>query len=312
MKRLGSVNILNGPASFEVPAGQYGSFVLRAAGTNQAGQTLTLANLGNVSVTIGGHGYGYASFTSLNNVQALMQGLVETATAAGAAFTHTSMMPASYVGDGNVFDVARQDNIYIDVDLSGVTGVIVASGTLELYGVKQVGAQAYWPKLAMLTRNIAASSVDPVELKYDNIGFLYFDGLTNIASIRVARDGEIVVDATPAQLLAWSNWRWNPAAALTDEFLLDFVGSKLFDESLSDSFEISIETNAGGAATPMLLAVSMEPTPTTLDRSRATYRAEVNSKIKRKTNLGRVRAVGVVSRLSGSTMPVTLSPKKRR
>lgn len=298
MKLLGSTNILSGAASFPIPAGQYGGFMIRAAGTNQAGQTLTLANLGNVSVAVQGHGVIYSSFTALNNIPALARGVVETATAAGAAFTHSAFILPSFVSDGNIFDVSAQDNWFVDVSLGGVTGVIVASGTLEIFGIPQDGAQAYFPKMAMQSRNIAASSTDQFTLSMDNIGFLWIDGLTNIDTITIAIDGQTKVFGSPAELLAFSNWYWNPATALTDEILLDFVKSKTFDESLSDKFEITILTNAGGAATPVIIPISYEPTPQLFNRSKATYIAKRQDKLDRKSAAQKLSAVDISNKLS--------------
>ena len=297
LKRLGSFNILNGAASFPVPAGQYGGFMLRAKGTNQAAQTLTLANLGNVSIEVGSHGFAYESYAAQNGINALMRGLAESSSAAGGAFSHMIYLPASYVNDGNIFDVSPIDNYYIKVDLSGVTSTIVVSGTLELFGVPQIGAQAYFPKIAMMTRNIAASSTDPVDLNIDNVGFVYMTGLTNVSAVRISQDGQLVVDAETADLIAQTNYEWNPATAVTDEILLSFVKSGLFDESLSDSFNITIESGSGGAATPTIVVVSMDPTPKTLERSRATFQSVVNNKIQRKGELGRTRAVQVTEML---------------
>jgi len=305
MKQLRSHNILSGPANLKVPAGQYGALALRFSGTNQAGQTLTLANCGNITATWRSVSFMSVPVTEMNILNAHVGGVPESATAAGAAFTHTVVILPSYVGDGNVFDVVETDEFYISVDLSGVTGVIVASGTVTLLGLPQLGAMAYLPHIMSQVANVPASGSFQYDINHDNCAFILLSALTNVSRQEIVRDRLVEVSCTPAEGLAMSNYFDRLETARTDDILFNMVHSGMFDESLADDVHINIFAGAGGAATPVITAICMDGTPDTLARSRDSANAFVNATKARKVNAGKMRAVTV----SNALKPVATAAK---
>lgn len=301
MKLLGSANILAGPASFKVPTGQYARFLLRAAGTNQAGQTLTLANLGLITATWRNIAWTGVSFANVNALNGHVGGAVETATAAGGAFTHSCFLEASYARDGNVFDVTAEDNVYINVDLSGVTAAIVASGTIQLYGLPADGAMAYMPKLFRYTHSVAASGTQPETIAADNIALVFLQTLTNIARVQVSVDNVPQVQGEVAALLAASNYESTLETASTTTLLLNLNRSGLWDERLSDNVIVEVTATGGGAVATDVVFVAVDPTPDTLSRSRATLDSKVAVRQARKLQLNKDRAVKVSRAISGQT-----------
>lgn len=293
MKLLGSANVLAGPATFKIPPGQYSRFLLRVAGTNQAGQTLTLANLGLMTGTWRNINWLSIAAANVNALNNHIGGAVETATAAGGAFTHSMFIEASYKRDGNVFDVTSEDNVYVSIDLSGVSAVIVVSGTVELYGFDADGAMAYLPKLFQYTHTVAASGTQPETIAADNVGMLFVTPLTNIARVQVNVDNVPHVQGALAALLSGSNYESVLETASTTTLLLNLNRSGLWDESLSDNVVVELTAGGGGAVSSAVCFVSIDPTPDVLTRSRATLDNKIAVKQSRKLGLGKDRAVKV-------------------
>lgn len=298
MKRQDSKSILAGPAIMEVQPGQYAGFMVRVVGTNQAGQTLTAANLGTLSGRIKGKPFYAVSFAATQTINNIDMGFIEAASAAGGAFTFSAFIPASRVGDGNIFDVVETDSLTIELDLSGVTAVIVLTGTVQLFGVPQEGSQLYLPEVFGQMPTIAASSLDDVTLRYDNISSVYVVTTTNLNRVTATKDGQSVVDATAADLQALSNADNRHEAAFTAGFKIDLNRSGSIGEGLSDQVKLSLETGAGGAFGGTIVAVGHSFTPAAFARSAALASAMTNDRLKAKVQSGKTDVAQVVKAVS--------------
>ena len=268
-------------------------------GTNQAAQTLTAANIGNIRAVTRGRPFvslGLADLQILNNLDL---GFVDAASVAGAAFTYTAVIMASRAGDGNVFDFASQDNAVIEVDLSGVTAVIVDTGTIELFGVAQEGSQLYTPQMFINTMNIVAGGTDNLRLPYDNISHLYFTTPTNVDRLSILKDRAQYVSCSWADLIAFSNMDASIEAAFTTGALVNMQRSGAMGEALTDDVEVSVFAGAGGVAAPHIVSVSLDYTPDILVRSQEMVAEMVKGRLRRKVRLGKARPVTAFQQLVG-------------
>jgi hypothetical protein len=303
MRILASSSILSGPVSFRVPAGQYAGFALRVTGTNQAAQTLTAANIGNLTGTWRGVpilNIGFANLQTINNLQ---KGFSEFASSVGAAFRATAFYRATGrpdgETDGNVFDITDDDQLYINLDLSGVTGTIVASGTVQLFGIMSQGAQAYLPRYFQQSRNIASGATDSFDLPHDNISFVWAGTLTNLSRFQLMKDGNVFYQGSPTDMEALSNFENEVESEVTTSFLLPLHRSGALSEALSDSVSLLIDTS-GGAGTPVIVDCCLDFTDDVLTRSRATFQTATNTTLNRKAALQKLRAVAVVQKVQSS------------
>jgi len=299
MKRLDSANMLAGPAQLEISPGQWAAFGLRVSGTNAGGATLAAANLGRVTAKFQGRPFASLGFDDLQILNMMDLGLVEAASAIGAAFAFTAVIQASRVNDGNIFDIQEQDNATIELDLAGL-GALVAAGTVELFGIPQDGSAAYIPQLFSFTPNIAAGTVYTRNLPYENISHVYVTVPTNLASIQLVKDGQLYVDEPWASLIAFSNMDCRIEAAFVLGARVTMHRSGAITEALTDACEVILTAAAGGASTPHIICVSNDFVPTILSRSSATAQQKAISTFNRKAHLGKGRALTVAQAITGS------------
>lgn len=298
MKRLDAANLLGGPVQLRIPPGQFAGYVVRITGTNQAGQTLAAANLGLVTGWQAHRVWLSLQFADLQIINNIDMGLVEAASAAGGAFAFSAIIQASRVGDGNIFHVVESDDKTIALDLAGVTGVIVAAGQIELFGILQDGAQMYMPMLFTQTPNVPANSTQFTNMTYDNISDLYLTTPTNLLTVQVEKDGETPVQCLWADLLAFSNLDNRIEAAFTTGARVNMNRSGTISEALTDNVRVTLTAGAGGAAAPHIIAVSNDFTPDKLQVSSNASVAKAQMKFTRKADLGKSRPVTVAKALT--------------
>lgn len=299
MKRLRSHNILAGAANFTIPAGQYGGFMIRVTGTNQGGETLTIANLGLITSTWRGVSWNSVTYEDVNTLNGHQGGVAEAASGAGIAFTFSAFIMASYGPDGNIFDVTDDDDLIISLDLSGVTGTIVADGLVEIFGLIQDGAQAYVPRLFGRTMTVAASGSEPVAMPQDNIIAIFLRDKTNVARIQVEKDRSIFAQGTWDDLLSVSNFKSVVETGLAESIVINMNESGFFDEKLTDDVTITVDAGVGGATQLHVVSISVDPAPDVMARSRATLDNKQAMVRARKIQLGKTRAAKVSAALQG-------------
>jgi hypothetical protein len=299
MVRGGSSNLLAGPASLELRPGQYAGFMVRIAGLTAAGAAPTLANFGTLGVRYKRGRIFSTTLSAAQEMDTLDFGLVESAigAAGGNPITISAIIPASRVGDGNIFQVGDNDGYELTLDLNGIAAANVASGTVTAFGIPAQGVQKYIPQVFSTVPSIPASGFQNLNLKYENVSALYLFTLTNLDLITVIRDGQVLVDASVAEMLALSNMDNRIEAAHTTGLKIDLNRSGALGEQLSDDLIVKLTATAGGAATPELIVISHDFTPDDLQRSASSVTATVNNALQRKVNAGLTRPVKVVDAL---------------
>jgi hypothetical protein len=290
---LKTASILAGAATLEIAGGQYAALMLRIAGANQAAQTLTVAQLGLVNMKIAGRNYATVRFDDLQTMNQIDLGQVESASAVGAAFTFSAIILASRAPDGNVFHVEPGKGSHVYIDLSGVTGVIVASGNVELYGIPMEGVQSYIPTIQTFAPSVTSGGNYLLDIPVENLTQIYATTLTNLDRVQVTRDGQIPVQASSAAILAFSNMDGRLEAAYTTGWKIDFHRSGALTEALSDSCQMFLSAT-GGAANPRFIACGLDFTPDEFKASSASVQAFGAAKLSRKNAAGKGRPGFVV------------------
>ena len=297
MIRMDSHNILAGPAQLKIQPGQYAGFMIRVAGTNQAGETLAVGSLGLITAWYQGRPFISVTFADNQIINNMDLGVVEAASAIGAAFAWSTLIMSSRVGDGNVFDIAGQDNSRVDISLAGITVAEVLNGTVEIFGIPQEGSMQYLHSMFSNSPQVAAGGTDVLDLTYDNISHLYYTCPTNVAMLQTERDRVSVQQSSWADFIAFSNMDCRLEAAFTTGARLIMQRSGALGEALTDNVKITITAGAGGAANPHVIACCLDYTPDVLVRSAVQTQQTTEVKLRRKVGLGKSRPVTVAQAL---------------
>lgn len=184
MKLFHSESILNGASSSFIPPGVHRFIYAVFAGTNQAGQALSLANLGRFLLNKGGEQAGTDLINTTVNFMSLLTnlklGVAEFSSAVGGAFRIGIYLPLHAWWDlyrGTAFPDKQG---YLQFDLSGVTGTIVANGTIKMYVEAAQGLASY--ETYLIQRNIQVGGAGAVPQQFEK---------RNISSIFVIEDALI-------------------------------------------------------------------------------------------------------------------------
>jgi hypothetical protein len=297
MRLLATASLTAGPATLEVQPGQYSALFIRVSGTT-GGAAADQADVGLVSGTWRDRNFLSLQFQDLMQLNSMELGMVEDTDA--TPFSYSAMIPASLVGDGNVFDVTARDNMVIRVDLSGAGGVVGAAwtgGNITLLGVPADGLMYYLPSLVQHQPTIAVSGTDVLDVPYENVARIFFFNTTNLDKLQVSRDGQEVVNATVAQLLALSNMECRLESAFTAGFRVDLCRSRSMAEAMPDKIGMIATAGSGGASSPRIVAMFHDYTPDALSRSVALVNAKYRATISRKVRRGHTRPVQVAKRI---------------
>jgi len=296
---MDSANLLAGPASLAVQPGQYSAFVLRVEGSTGAAAP-DVATWGNITAYWRDDPFYSVSALATQVINEMDLGFIEATYGAlgGNPFAACFVILSSRVHDGNIIDVQGKDECEVRIDLSGVAAGNVASGTVTLYGIEAEGSQVYIPKMLSRTPNIAASTTDVISIGWENVSHMYMVCMTNVASVRLTKDGQEKVDCVSGAAQAISNIFATLEAAYTAGVKFNLHGSGAMSEALSDDVKMTITAGAGGAALPILIPVSLDFTPDALTRSSAFVAARADALFKRKLATGKSRPVTVARALS--------------
>lgn len=275
------------PATLKVKAGQYSALFLRITGTNQSAQTLTAGNIGTVTLRVENKPQWSLEFDDLQTINNIDEGVVEAASASGAAFAFSARLLASRHGDGNVFHFNGSDADVVHVTMSGATATVVASVSIQLFAIPAEGSSIYMPQMFSMAPTVSANQVRPIELPHENISALYIMDPANVDRVQLEVDGEVISDGTWADTIANSNQESNLESAFTTgaRIIINRHGS--MGEFLTDDAQVTI-TAGGSDATPHLIiyAADFEPgrTQASISRVQGRIQAKFNRKfIKKRT-----------------------------
>lgn len=300
---------------FRIPEGMYSRLYLVLEGTSDTGDTISIAELGNVTATLNGRTFiGNVLAGSLMHFGNLMAGRVDaylaTAGATKAVIPIFCYEPIAGLNN-NVLHVTDQDNAVIEINWAGNFVTDLASGYLSLYADDCDGVMNYCYEYNEYSYSLAAAGTIQERIPGENFTHLMIrePDFTNFQLIEIMVDGALKHQSTAYAATGGSNFRNQiedvgdvDASTLgaqqvggdtnepTYTDVAEFpIYNGQWSEALSDNVNLII--NASGAVSPTILMTSLNFYPDRAARSKALLQAKIQSALQRKRLLSKTRPV---------------------
>jgi hypothetical protein len=205
MKLLFSEQILNQTAYRELVNGTQKGLLVRWAGTNQAAQAVTLAQLGQARVNFRGADTvndTVSFFAAMNN---LFYGVAEFSSAVGGAFAATIWIPFSAYWDSYA-GMFNDSKIAAFIQLNNtVTVATIVSGTVEVYYEEAPSIAQYITTFYQQNVQVGGASQAKQTLTGFDISSLLLDENANLTLVQVNVDQVAKISASQAVEKSFSN-----------------------------------------------------------------------------------------------------------
>jgi hypothetical protein len=232
----------DGSVLFDLPAGRYSHLYVRFNGTNVAGQTLAVTELGSLKLTHFNNEIVNIAPDHLVNLTNLYGGVPESSSAIGAAFTFSFVVPFRRKNDRNNALLVSPNSTRFA--LTGYNTAKVAAGsTIEVYGIYTNAPAAYVPVLKGVDLPIAAAMDFLYDFPVRNISQVYVVSDVNISRVQVTKDGESVVDGTFSAVDAYSDATNIVETGITFVELMA-PKSDLLQEAINQQVKVKFTTTA--------------------------------------------------------------------
>lgn len=236
-----------GSVIFSLPGGRYAGLYVRLAGTNQAGQTLAATELGTLRLNHFNNDIVNIAPDHLINLTNLYGGTPENASAAGAAYTFSFLVPFRKKFDrNNSLNVVQDQTKFV---LSGFNTAKVASGTIEVYAIFTDAPSLYIPVIKGLDIPISAAVTGALQkLPEANISQFYVVSDAALTRAQFTVDGKVLIDGAFAAIDAYSDATNIVETGIT---FVEIFAPK--SDSLSESVnsEVNFRYTTSGAINPL-------------------------------------------------------------
>lgn len=286
MKRLYQGNIADLTQRFEIPsnlkiAGIYFSFI----GVNQAAQTLTLAELGQVQILKNNQQVDLWDFDKMAYLNNLQGGSYPNVSGAGAAF-HLGCLRKAFL-----FDDEKDNCIYSNPSqkwevihtFPNATATIVASGTVRYFAVLSDDAEIQHNLLRMLNHDFSLSGAGTFSfpVKSDNVRALMIENDSALTSFSINKDGKPIcenIERADLYGITQLMHKIETFSTTTPYILIDLNPGGEEVGSLSDQVDVTLTVS--GSTVVKCLVISQDLTPNAVS-----YSARVrNVALQRKAN----------------------------
>jgi len=250
LNRLESIAYSAGFLSFDVPAGMYKEFLLIYRGTNVAAGDTTLADLGSVVMRRNGIPKVAVPVSVLATLNNEYRGVASFSNVNGGAVFAMIPLPCGQFkkSENNVYAVEEQE-LTIELtfaELASATGW--SAGTVEVYGVPQIGVEKY--EYQLISHDFvlgAAGTIQPKTITIPNILQLILTN-TNLASnINITKDGKLAFNTAVDVSQAYSDMIHELETTIANTSILEFAQSGDIREAVGSS--IRVEATSTGAGT---------------------------------------------------------------
>lgn len=261
MKLVQSVPLTNGSLSFYLPRGQYGAIQIEYLPVAAAGVTLTRANYGNVIVNWNGQDVINVDAEFLNLVNNVYGGVAEFTPSVAALSRMSLFVPVGYWFDSkNVYDIGVNDKVLIKLDFSTLASAAsVASGNVNIYVKEKIGVMNYLHNITTQPVVAAGAATVANQISFNNIAAAYLKAPASLlTTIMLSKDGNTLVDSTPAALIAYSDYIHRLETTNT-MLSIDFVESLDIREAVGQNLAYKLVFS--GAGTQYLYVSYIDFTP---------------------------------------------------
>jgi len=285
MKLLHAVPSTNGAMTFFLPKGQYGVLAIEYDLDAAAAVTLTRANMGNIILNWNGNDVINVDAEILNLLDNVYGGASEFSAVAGGATRMTVYITCGQWFDSqNVYDIGDNDKVSLKIDFPLLAlAANVDSGFIRVYAKEKIGVMNYLHNI--IPRPVVSSGAAVLADSYplNNVSQVYLkDPATLLTNVQIIKDGTTVVDATPAALLAYSDFIHQLEAGSTT-LAIDFIESKDIREAVGST--VSYKFSFSGAGTQEIYFSFIEFTPAKANQSQFTAQQKI-TKIANSVPLG--------------------------
>jgi hypothetical protein len=202
----------------QVPAGRYEAFAAVLRGTANAAQTFTPgvaastgSDVGRIRLTEAGRDLVNVDAFLLHQILALKGGALRVQATTAGASQYSFMLPRGFYDD-NCHQVIAGDNVQLSITFGANWPTVfggAGSATWRLYGlVRQTGEMVYNHRIIQQTVTASAAGTFTLKINDENLLAVYIANdtapasITNIDTIRITVDGEVMVNVTAAEDLA--------------------------------------------------------------------------------------------------------------
>lgn len=290
--QLRSFNITLGDQDVRIPAGFWKDIKVHYTGTNVGGQTLAVANLGTMRLTVDGQQKQFLNFDRAQQYNNYKGGAVAAVSGAGAAFNFQCTLPQAVPGDdANGLFVERDGEVILELR-SFYDAAVISVGTVYVYGIPAEGVQTYFLKINQIDfANISGTSEEPQYQNLENLYEVLVENDTNITRVTFKVDGKTVVDSVREGIYNETNeMNFLETYSSTVAYLdLLMAPTKQLTEVLNDT--ATFQYVASGAGTINTIIFQIDHAPNKQLASQAMLAQTIRNAFAKKSTSGKTRAV---------------------
>lgn len=295
-------NPADSQVSFELPPGDYEKLIFRLEGTNDTGQTLDIAALGQLEISDSGFYNVRVGMDFLDDLAGLKGGVMERAsTTAGAIDWYVPFMFNLWEDEVSVFTVSNNQKVRVVIHTTGTLDTnITGNATLTVFGVMKTGLQPY--RLRYNFRDFTGAGRISENLNAEDVVAVYVENNTNLNRISYFQDGKQAVDSPRDALISLTHDD-NQLETYSATFpWLELNFNRNQDITTIKNSQNLLELEMGSSDTVTVVIVTMDYTPNELAATKASKQLEVDAQNQRKAARGQNRALAVESLLASGAV----------
>lgn len=179
---------------FQLPKGWYKGIMLSIEGTNEAGQTVTRANLGDIRLIRDGKRIWEITIEKLwYFVEQHYLGAQQFSSAAGGAVAISCFIPFSFMGDNNVCRLGG--NYTLEFSHADLTAVL-ATTNLTILVQPGLGQEKYFPIYNNFSIRSLTQLTEPEKIQRRNLAYVVVDFSANHTHFRLKKGENYLYDLT--------------------------------------------------------------------------------------------------------------------
>jgi hypothetical protein len=257
LKRLASVAFSAALLNFFVPQGSYAGFMLVYRGTNIAANNTTLADLGTCLFNRKGNPLVNVPVSVLSALNNEYYGVATFSNTVGAAVFAAVYVPCgAFWDESNIYYLNYQESYFTlqFAELASATGW--SAGTVEVYGVEQLGIERYEYQLIDQSDQIgAALSFLPKTITIPNIVNIILTNSNLVSEIQISKDDKLIVNAATDVCVANSDRLHRLETGIANTIVFELMKSKDLREALST--QTKLQFTSTGAGTLQIFVASL-------------------------------------------------------